>query len=176
MKRKDILILVALGLVAVIFRMYSSIPNVSPIGALAIFSGLLIGRKPLAYIFPISIMLLSDLLLGILDSSYIHPLIPVVYLSYFLMVYLGSRINNSKKITQTLSYTLLSSISFFILTNLGVWLQGDLYPKNLAGLSACYINAIPFFRNTLIGDIAFSMAFYLVINSIVVYKTSFTKR
>jgi hypothetical protein len=45
---------------------------------------------------------------------------------------------------------------FFILTNLGVWALTPLYPKTLSGLSECYVAALPFFRNTLAGDLLYS--------------------
>jgi hypothetical protein len=51
---------------------------------------------------------------------------------------------------------LASSIIFFVLTNFGVWAFGSWYPKTWEGLVACYVAAIPFFHNTLLGD-----AFYV---------------
>lgn len=42
-----------------------------------------------------------------------------------------------------------SSTSFFFLSNFVVWL-GAMYPHSLAGLSACYVAALPFYRNDLI--------------------------
>ena len=53
---------------------------------------------------------------------------------------------------------LLSSLSFFIITNFGVWLMH--YPKSLTGLLECYTLAIPFFRNSLIGDFFFAGVLY----------------
>ena len=46
----------------------------------------------------------------------------------------------------------------FIVTNFGVWALGSLYPKTMEGLITCYLAAVPFFRNTLIGD-----AFYTAV-------------
>jgi hypothetical protein len=47
----------------------------------------------------------------------------------------------------------LSATIFFIFSNLGVWLAGLYYPLTLAGLVECYVMAIPFFGNTLFGDL-----------------------
>ena len=52
--------------------------------------------------------------------------------------------------------SLISSTVFFIVTNLGVWLVGGLYPHTLPGLENCYILALPFFRNTLMGDLLYT--------------------
>ena len=40
----------------------------------------------------------------------------------------------------------------FVATNLAVWAFGTMYPLNIAGLAESYVAAIPFFRNTLLGD------------------------
>ena len=56
------------------------------------------------------------------------------------------------------SSDLASSVLFFLLTNLGVWALGTGYPKSPEGLIACYVAALPFFQNTLLGD-----AFYATV-------------
>ena len=45
---------------------------------------------------------------------------------------------------------LLGPTSFFLLSNYAVWMSGDMYPKTLAGLSTCFVAALPFYRNDLI--------------------------
>ncbi len=49
--------------------------------------------------------------------------------------------------------TLVSATSFFLLSNLAVWAGAGfeaMYPHTLAGLGACYIAALPFYRNDLV--------------------------
>jgi hypothetical protein len=41
-----------------------------------------------------------------------------------------------------------------------VWLAGGLYPRTLSGLTACYVAAIPFFRNSIVGDLLYSAALF----------------
>jgi hypothetical protein len=53
-----------------------------------------------------------------------------------------------------------SSLLFFVLTNLGVWAFGHMYPKTAAGLIACYTAALPFFRNTLEGDLLYTLVLF----------------
>ncbi len=43
----------------------------------------------------------------------------------------------------------LGPTSFFVLSNYAVWAPGGMYPHTLAGLQACYIAALPFYRNDL---------------------------
>lgn len=45
--------------------------------------------------------------------------------------------------------TVLGPTSFFVISNFAVWAGGGLYPRTLAGLEACYVAAIPFYRNDL---------------------------
>jgi hypothetical protein len=45
---------------------------------------------------------------------------------------------------------LLGPTSFFILSDYAVWAAGTMYPKTMAGLGACFVAALPFYRNDLI--------------------------
>jgi hypothetical protein len=45
---------------------------------------------------------------------------------------------------------LLGPTSFFALSNYAVWIGGGMYPRTLGGLGACYVAALPFYRNDLI--------------------------
>ena len=40
--------------------------------------------------------------------------------------------------------------SFFIVSNFGVWAGSGMYPHTFAGITACYLLAVPFYRNDLI--------------------------
>ena len=130
-------------LMAFLFRLIPHIPNVTPITAVALFSGVYFTNKKYAFIIPMVAMFLSDLILGFSSISLF------VYAAFILVGYIG--IASKKMSVKTI---LLSSISFFIITNFGVWLSW--YPKSLNGLLECYTLAIPFFRNSLIGDFVFS--------------------
>ena len=58
--------------------------------------------------------------------------------------------------------TLLGSSIFFFITNLGVFIFQTMYPKNPAGLVECFVMALPFFRNTLAGDLFYTAVFFVV--------------
>ena len=134
-------------LMAFLFRLIPHIPNVTPITAVALFSGVYFTNKKYAFIIPMAAMFLSDLVLGFSSISLF------VYAAFILVGYIGIA---SKKMS--IKTILLSSISFFVITNFGVWLFA--YPKSLNGLMECYTLAIPFFRNSLIGDFVFSGVLY----------------
>mgnify|MGYP000996622127 CR=1 FL=1 len=51
----------------------------------------------------------------------------------------------------------LGAVTFFLLSNLGVWAAGTLYPPTAAGLWACFLAAVPFFAGTLAGDVLWTV-------------------
>ena len=65
----------------------------------------------------------------------------------------GMMLKNRKSLAMIFAGTLSSSVLFFVITNFGVWFSGTMYTKTFEGLATCYVAAIPFFRNTLAGDV-----------------------
>ena len=58
--------------------------------------------------------------------------------------------------TNRLLGALMGACLFYIITNFGVWSLGS-YGYTLDGLITCYVVAIPFFGNTLVSTIFFSL-------------------
>lgn len=85
---------------------------------------------------------------------------PFVYFCFVINILLGVWISKKPTVLRILGTTILASTIFFIVTNFGVWLVGGLYPASVQGLALCYINAIPFARNTLLGDLVFVGALF----------------
>jgi len=140
-------------LLGLLSRLVPHPPNFVPINAIGLFSGSKF-NKLMAMIVPLSIMIVSDIILGF------HKTMIFVYFSLFLIILLGFRIRQFN-IKNLFIYSLISSTIFFLTTNFGVWLLFDMYPKTIHGLINCYILAIPFFGNTILGDISYTyIAFY----------------
>ena len=144
---KNQIVIILFIAIAAIFRLLPHLPNVTPVTAMALFSGVYFTNKKFAFAIPLIVMLLSDLFLGFSTITIF------VYVAFILVSYIGL---SSKKIG--IKAILLSSIAFFVITNFGVWLIT--YPKTLNGLLECYTLAIPFFRNSLIGDFFFAGVMY----------------
>ena len=53
-----------------------------------------------------------------------------------------------------------SSLLFFVTTNFAIWAFSPLYAPNIAGLSKCYIAALPFLRNMLEGDLFWGLLLF----------------
>jgi hypothetical protein len=54
----------------------------------------------------------------------------------------------------------LASLVFFIVSNFGVWREGQLYPMTISGLIECYVMGIPFFGRQMIGDVGFTIGLF----------------
>ena len=139
-KNKIILMLIVL---AVLTRWLPHPPNVAPITGIALFGGSRFDNKWIGFGLPLLCMFISDLFSGFSSITIF------VYLSFMLISYIGI---NSKKISN--GTILGSSLLFFLLTNFGVFLLG--YPHTIQGLITCYTLALPFFVNTIVGDLFFT--------------------
>lgn len=143
-----------LSIIAVIFslaafRLLQIIPNVSPIAAMALFSGAYFTDKKLAFVVPFAALLLSDLFLGL------HSTMIFVYGAFALTVVMGNWLGSSAKFSMVIISAFSASILFFLITNFGVWMMYDTYPATAAGLLQCYVAGLPFYQYTLIGDLSF---------------------
>ncbi|QIL02520.1 hypothetical protein G7078_06760 [Sphingomonas sinipercae] len=145
-----ILVLVTAILAAAMFRLLPHPANFSPIAAIALFGGAHLPRRTLGFVAPFGALLLSDAVLGF------YPGISLVYLAVAITVLIGWVISSRRSVLQVAGGALASSVLFFVLSNFGTWLMMDMYPKSAAGLVACYAAAIPFFQNTVAGDLFFA--------------------
>jgi len=147
--------------IAAMSRLVPHPPNVTPIAAMALFGGAVLSSRKLAYFLPLAAMLLSDLVLGF--TVYGKVLLasqPVVYVCVVATVALGSAIRGRRSILNIGLVTLVSFVMFFVVTNFSVWAAGNLYPRTWAGLQHCYVAAIPFFLNSVAGDVLFSAVLF----------------
>ena len=141
-------ILITLGIAA---RFLPHPANFAPIGAIAIFAGIYLPKK-WAIALPLAAMFFSDLFIGF----YTWPIMLSVYASFIVMGLIGLAIRKNKKLSTVLGGTILGSVIFYLITNFAVWAFGALYPHTAAGLMQSYYLAIPFFRNSLLGDLFYT--------------------
>lgn len=145
---RRISIILGLVLVAFITRFIPHPPNFTAINAIALFAACTLRNHNLSLFIVFSAMFLSDLILGL------HSQMFFVYASLGLTTLLG-RTN-----LPLLGKLPASSLLFFVVVNFGVWLGDGLYPQTAAGLALCYVAAIPFYVNQLLGDLFFSFALF----------------
>lgn len=170
MKKKEIIVLLLI-IVAMATRFLfivdgvSIIPNFTAVGAIAILGAThLNGLKK--WVLPLVVLWLSDLILNnvvyaqyydsfqVFGSPWVYGSILLIgLLAYFMM-----RKPSWGKLALT---GLGGAILFFLVTNFGVWISPTSpYAKDIGGLVSSYEMGIPFFRNTLLGNLVFSFALF----------------
>ncbi|MBI2621437.1 MAG: hypothetical protein HYW63_02195 [Candidatus Levybacteria bacterium] len=150
---EKIILPVAIVLFGVLLRLVPHPPNFAPIAAMALFGGAYISKR-YALIVPLTALFLSDIVIGF------HSTMPFVYISFILIGLVGLWLRKRRSLKWVLGATLFSSLLFFVITNFGVWTVGALYPLTLDGLIRCFYLALPFFRNTVVGDLIFVGLFF----------------
>jgi len=153
------IVFVVLGIV---LRLAPHLPNFAPIAAIALFGGVYLNKK-YALIIPLVVMAISDYFIGFYDIK----LMLGVYLSFILVGVIGLIIKKKKNISTVIGGSVLGSVLFFLITNFSVWVFYNWYPHTLSGLGQCFSMAIPFFRNTLLGDLFYVAVLFGVYELIV---------
>jgi hypothetical protein len=97
---------------------------------------------------------LSDAVLGF------YPGFWYVYGAALIPVLLGRLIRTRTGAGAIATAAVASSLSFFLITNFMVWATDRLYPHTMAGLSACYLAGIRFYRNQVLGDAVYTVAIF----------------
>ena len=147
--------IVGLTLLAVLSRLIPHPPNFACVGAIGLFAGAYF-RSPLALLVPLAALLASDALIG-----FYSPLVMAFVYSGFVIgaaigrIWLRTRVRAPRLI----ALSLFNSGVFFVLSNFGCWLAG-MYPPTVDGLVTCYVMALPFLANTVVGDLLFAAALF----------------
>lgn len=160
------IVIVAFARVLTAGRVLSPLANFTPIGAMALFGGCYFKDKWKAYLVPLGVLLLSDMLLmqtvykehsnGLLYSGW-----GWIYASFALMVLIGNFIKkvNAKSV---LFAAIAAALTHWIVSDFGVWLAGGTdittgqpYTHDAHGLAMCYYLAIPYMKNMLIGNLLY---------------------
>jgi len=128
--------------------------NFTPIGAMALISGAMFRDRRVAFVFPLVALFAGDLFVGL------HRLMPVVYASFLLSVFIGTWLTNRHGILRIGGAVFLGALQFFLITNFAAWQLFGTYPHTPAGLVACYIAGLPLFGNTLAGDAIYASLFF----------------
>ncbi len=155
-------ILVALGAAC---RLLPHFWNFAPITAMALFSGAYLGRR-WGIVVPLLAMFAGDLFIGF----YEWPLMIIVYACFALFGLAGSLLSGRIGLKNVAIASLGASLGFFIATNWAVWQFSPWYAKTVSGLLECYLAALPFYRNTLLGDVFYTAVFFGAMESLKVFN------
>ena len=126
-------------------------PNFTTLIALSFYVPVIFGVKYLIVVL-ISYFI-TDIFLGF------HALTIYTWGSVVIIGLISKYFN--KNIYYRSAGVFISALLFFIITNFGVWLSGS-YGYSIYGLILCYWLAIPFFSNTILSTIFYSIIIEIV--------------
>ena len=149
----QLLIALALLVFGVALRFVPHVPNFTPVGAIALFGGAVLGWR-LAVWLPLGILIVSDVFIGMYGSIWF------TWAGFLLVTLVGMALRNANLPSRILLGALGSSLVFFAVSNFGTWLTSGMYALTLSGLAECYYMALPFLRNSLMADVLYSAVLF----------------
>lgn len=139
-----------------------ALSGISPVMALALFSGCIARDKDKMFILPLFALLLSDATVQLLYEQGLFPYAGFYagqwknYLLLMILPLIAAVLGSSSRIRVAMG-ALAGPTVYFLISNLFVWMNAGeaTYSKDWNGLMQCYTLAIPFYRNSLLATIAF---------------------
>jgi hypothetical protein len=138
--------LIALDVVA---RLLPHAPGFLPVAASGLFAARTLRIAPLAITVPVLGMILSDIALPGEDWR----IQAVGFAAIAIPAVAGIATRRWSGILPTLAVLVGSSLAFWLLSNGAVWAFQGIYPMTAAGLTECYVLALPFLEKTMMGDL-----------------------
>lgn len=159
-------------LVKIICAPQISLSGVTCVMAVSLFAGLMIEDKSLAFLVPLVVLLISDILLQVLHILNVFPFAGFYsgqitnYALFILLTSIGIGLKRFKT-PGVIAAAFVGPTVFFFLSNLIVWkTQGAAmgYNSDISGLAQSYTFGLPFYRNSLISTFIFLPAFIALYN------------
>jgi len=154
-----------LAFVYILFALFMRIPSVphpwgfTPVTAALLYFGARGSRRMMW--LPLGLLIAADVILD--KFFYAYPLswdLLLTWAWYAAMLWLGTALRKDSKVWRIVGAALTGSVSFFLISNFGVWAAYATYPKTWAGLVTCYAAGLPFFRRGLAGDLLFTSVLF----------------
>ncbi|HVP43309.1 MAG TPA: DUF6580 family putative transport protein [Terriglobales bacterium] len=134
----------------------------APVGPALLFFGAYMPRRWMWV--PLALLAATDVYLT--RSSYGYPFtadILVTWAWYALVLWAGGALLKGRvRPLPVAGVTVAAAVAFFAISNFAVWAVWNMYPKTLGGLAACYVAALPFFRNQFVSDLLFAAVMFAV--------------
>ncbi|MGC2621138.1 MAG: DUF6580 family putative transport protein [Acidobacteriaceae bacterium] len=128
--------------------------NFTAVGGGLLFFG---ARRPLREaIWPVLGLMATDVYLTTVFYHYAwHTSAYLLTWVWYAAVVVLGRMMLSKQVnpTRVIVAPVIASTSFFLISNFAVWAGGVLYPHTMAGLTACFGLALPFYRNDVVSTV-----------------------
>lgn len=154
-------------IVGILTRVIPHMPNFAPVEGLTLFGAAYLKRKEFAYLLPIILLYLSDLIINNTTARiYYTETEGIVWFSNYmwfsfasiLLIALFGRFFLKKiSATNVIASSLAASVIFFLVSNFGVWVNAtSFYSKDLNGLLTAYIAGLPFLKTSVISTLLFT--------------------
>jgi hypothetical protein len=150
---------------AVAGRAWQPAAHVTPLAAVSLAAGAVFPSTLLAASVPVAALAIGNLFLPPYGSV---AMAAVVFAALSWPVLLGRAgflgvLGHDTRWRNVIGGALASSLVFFFATNLAHWLLTDMYPRTVAGLTACLVAALPFHRWMPVGDVVWSLGLFGVL-------------
>ncbi len=144
-------------LAAIVLRVLPHPWNMTPLGAMFLFGGANFRSKRDSLLIPLAALVVSDYaVIHFLYGGKYSWFSPYTWAGFLLVGIIGWTLRSNSRWTRIALASLAGSAVFFLVSNFGVWVGWKLYPLTFAGLVDCYVAALPFFRNSVLGDLAYA--------------------
>lgn len=131
------------------------VPTLTPVFGALLFTGARM-RKRDAVWFPVTVLAVSD---WILTTQVFHIQArwqdAITLLGFAAMAAIGGLLRSKWSALRALACGIGGPTAFFAISNFGVWLGWNLYPRTRLGLEACYIAALPYYRDSILSTLLF---------------------
>jgi hypothetical protein len=150
-------------LVAVLTRFVPHLPNFSPVLASLLFGGAHLRRRDALW-YPLVLLAASDLVLTtVVYRVRLEPNQSIIWLGFAVVALIGYSLRTRENVVGVAIAAVAGPTAFFLISNFGVWLGGHgarMYPATWDGLVACYVAALPFYRNSLLATISYTAVLF----------------
>lgn len=135
--------------------------NFTPVEAMALFGGACFTSRRLAFLMPLAVMLVSDLIIAFsLPANQVadwYQMAPVIYACIALTAVAGFALRKRVRMLKVVIAGVASATGFYLVTNAMVWLLSGAYAMTSAGFIACMVAGVPFYQHgTLPGTLLWS--------------------
>jgi hypothetical protein len=172
MNHKRIGFITLLILTVIAFRVFltgdgNSFRSYTPVGAICLFAGAYFNRKWWAYVLPLAMLFVSDLIInGYIYEGKYGLIYDGWYYTYAVMagiILIGSFLLRKVNIKNILVSSVASTLLFWLVLDFIVWAGGGMniitempLSRDFTGLVQCYAQGLPFAKNFFLGTAVYS--------------------
>ncbi len=147
-------------LFSVLTRLIPHAWNISPVYGALLFDGARMNKRESIW-FPLALLAASDFVLTNLIYHLHMGWEELIQLAAFASISLiGWTLRARVTIPRLTAACLAAPLAFYVISDFGVWIGFNSYPRNFNGLIACYVAAIPYQGRIMASTALFAAIFF----------------